>query len=178
MYGFLCEHWLKPANFQKNLLISRLLNWWRDKKNTEGTSLFGSTTTNNPSVIIDKKCHHLLTPIYQKSETHCKMNMLKLTYQTYLEAGKSQQLLSPSTSSLPLQMLSTLPLQSYTATASFFYLGSCLTCHCLYLIVNIIRVSHSGGTWGAPPPISQFFSKTPPHQNQCSPWGAHPPPPT
>ena len=98
VYGFLCEHWLKPANFQKNLLISRLLNLWRDKKNTEGTSLFGSTTTNNPSVIIDKKCHHLLTPIYQKNETHCKMNMFKLTYHTYLEAGKSQQLLllSPS----------------------------------------------------------------------------------
>ena len=119
VYGFLCEHWLKPANFQKNLLISRLLNLWRDKKNTEGTSLFGSTTTNNPSVIIDKKCHHLLTPIYQKNETHCKMNMLKLTYQTYLEAGKSQQLLPPPTPSFTNVVHPT---------------PTILHCHCLFFL--------------------------------------------
>ena len=46
--------------------------------------------------ILVQICQHLLTPIYQKNETDCIRNMQKLTYQTYLAAGKTQQLTHPS----------------------------------------------------------------------------------
>ena len=50
------------------------------------------------------------------------MLKVKIIKETYLEAVKA---VTASLPTLSLQMLSTLPLQSYIVTASFFQLGSC-----------------------------------------------------
>ena len=95
---------IKNNSFSKEMKRKKLLTSLPDcsicgkiKKYWRSITFWTYPTPIHPTPLCDSrpKFQHLFIPIYQNHETHSKRNIYKSTNQTYLEAGKPQQLPSP-----------------------------------------------------------------------------------